>query len=43
MLLQPNDRRAQKFLDRHLLAPAWQWQDITDPRGRRGRRASRDR
>ena len=38
MLLQPNDRRVQKFLDRHLRAPAWQWQDITDPRGRRGRR-----
>lgn len=38
MDLQANDRRVQKFLDRHLQSPAWQWQDIGDPRGKRGQR-----
>lgn len=38
MDLQASDRRVQKFLDRHLRSPAWQWQDISDPRGKRGRR-----
>lgn len=38
MEIQTNDRRVQKFLDRHLKSPAWQWQDISDPRGTRGRR-----
>ena len=38
MRLQAKDRRVQKFLDRYLRGPAWQWQDIEDPRGRRGRR-----
>ncbi|MDI7277876.1 MAG: hypothetical protein QME94_17995 [Anaerolineae bacterium] len=38
MHLQASDRRVQKFLDRHLRSPAWQWQDISDPRGKRGRR-----
>lgn len=38
MHLQANDRRVQKFLDRHLRSPAWQWQDISDPRGKRGQR-----
>jgi hypothetical protein len=36
--LQAKDRRVQKILDRYLRAPAWRWQDIEDPRGRRGRR-----
>jgi hypothetical protein len=36
--LQANDRRVQKFLDRHLQSPAWRWQEITDPRGLQGRR-----
>jgi hypothetical protein len=38
MDLQASDRRVQKFLDRHLQSPAWQWRDISDPRGKRGRR-----
>jgi hypothetical protein len=38
MHLQANDRRVQKFLDRHLQSPAWQWRDIGDPRGKRGQR-----
>lgn len=38
MDLQSNDCRVQKFLDRHLQSPAWQWQDIGDPRGKRGQR-----
>jgi len=38
MKVQPRDRRVQKFLDRHLSAPPYQWQDLTDPRARRGRR-----
>ncbi len=38
MHLQANDRRVQKFLDRHLRSPAWQWEDIGDPRGKRGQR-----
>ncbi len=38
MDLQASDRRVQKFLDRHLKSPAWQWQEINDPRGKRGRR-----
>ena len=37
MHLQANDRRVQKFLDRHLQSPAWQWQEIRDPRGRQGK------
>ena len=32
--------RVQKLLDRHLKNPAYRWDDITDPRGRRGRRWS---
>lgn len=38
MKLQPKDRRVQRFLDRHRKAPAFRWDDITDPRDRRGRR-----
>lgn len=38
MDLQASDRRVQKILDRHLKSPAWQWQDISDPRGKRGQR-----
>lgn len=38
MRLQAKDRRVQKFLDRHLSSPAFRWDDLTDPRARRGRR-----
>lgn len=38
MRLQAKDRRVQKFLDRHLKSPGWQWEEIRDPRGQRGRR-----
>jgi hypothetical protein len=36
--IESRDRRVEKFLRRHLKAPAWQWGEIGDPRGRRGRR-----
>lgn len=38
MKVQPRDLRVQRFLDRHLTAPAYRWGDLTDPRDRRGRR-----
>jgi len=38
MKVQPPDLRIQKLLDRVLGTPAYQWDDITDPRKRRGRR-----
>ena len=38
MKLQSKDRRVQRFLGRHRKAPAFRWEDVTDPRGRRGRR-----
>lgn len=38
MDLQASDRRVQKFLDRHLKSPAWQWEEISDPRGKQGQR-----
>ena len=38
MKLQAQDRRVERFLARHLNAPPWQWGEISDPRGRRGRR-----
>lgn len=38
MKLQPKNRRVQSFLDRLRKAPAFQWDDITDPRDPRGRR-----
>ena len=40
MKVQTKDRRVQKFLDRHLQSPAFCWDDVTDPRARRGRRWS---
>ena len=36
--LQAKDRRVQRFVARHRKAPAFRWQDMTDPRDRRGRR-----
>lgn len=38
MKVQTPDVRVQKMLDRHLKRPAYRWDDITDPRRRRGRR-----
>jgi len=38
MKVQAPDLRIQKLLDRHLKTPAYRWDDITDPRARRGRR-----
>jgi predicted transposase YbfD/YdcC len=38
MKVQAPDLRVQKMLDRHLKTPAYRWDDITDPRCRRGRR-----
>lgn len=38
MKVQARDQRVQKLLDRHLKNPAYRWDDITDPRARRGRR-----
>jgi predicted transposase YbfD/YdcC len=38
MKVQAPDLRVQKMLDRHLKSPAYRWDDITDPRRRRGRR-----
>lgn len=40
MKVQGRDLRVQKMLDRHLKAPAYRWDDLTDPRARRGRRWS---
>jgi len=36
--LQAQDRRVHKLIDRHLKAPPWQWGEVSDPRGQRGRR-----
>jgi predicted transposase YbfD/YdcC len=36
--LQPKDLRVHKFLERHLHAPVYRFDLITDPRARRGRR-----
>lgn len=38
MKLQPKDRRVQRFIARHKKAPAFRWDDVPDPRKRRGRR-----
>ena len=38
MKVQAPDLRVQKMLDRYLKTPAYRWDDITDPRCRRGRR-----
>lgn len=38
MKLQPMDQRIQRFLGRHLGSPAFRWDDVPDPRARRGRR-----
>ncbi len=38
MKLQAKDLRVQKLLDRYLGAPAYRWDDITDPRAARGQR-----
>ena len=38
MKIQSRDRRVQKFLDHNLRSPAYRWDELTDPRCRRGRR-----
>ena len=38
MTLQPKDRRVQRFVTRHKKSPAYRWDDVGDPRARRGRR-----
>ncbi|MBZ5631129.1 MAG: ISAs1 family transposase [Acidobacteriia bacterium] len=38
MKLQPRDRRVQKLLARQLKSPGYRWDEISDPRARRGRR-----
>jgi hypothetical protein len=38
MKLQSQDRRVQRFIARHKKSPAYQWDDVQDPRARRGRR-----
>jgi len=38
MKLQPKKLRVHKFLERHLRAPVYRFDDLTDPRARRGRR-----
>ena len=40
MKLQPKDHRVHSFLSRHLRAPVYRFDLITDPRARRGRRWS---
>ena len=40
MKVQARDLRVQKLLDRQLKSPAYRWDDLTDPRSRRGRRWS---
>lgn len=38
MKIQARDRRVQRLLTRHMKAPAFRWDDVADPRDRRGRR-----
>ena len=38
MKIQSKDQRVQKFLDRHLKSKPFRWEDLTDPRARRGQR-----
>ena len=38
MKVMTNDFRVQKFLARHLSSPAYRWDQVSDPRQRRGRR-----
>jgi predicted transposase YbfD/YdcC len=40
MKVQPPDLRIQKLVDRLFKTPGYQWEDLTDPRKRRGRRWS---
>lgn len=38
MFLLPYNKRVQRFLDKLLRSPAYRWEDVHDPRHRRGRR-----